>query len=459
MKDLFSLLTQSLWLMEENWLKALVASLPDIKAARGTLIKDFEMTSDELQMFGSTAVIPIKGPIFARPNIITELLGIGCSLPKLMTDLKAAGSDSKVERIVIDIDTPGGTVVGVNESANAIRKLNANKPVDFYVGGQCCSAGYWLASQGNKIFVDATAGVGSIGVVAVVPKKEKGDEVEIVNSASPNKRPDPETKEGKEVILSMVDDLASVFMEAVASGRGVSVDKIKSDFGKGGILIGQRAVDAGMVDGISSFDEVVGMQTNPKGGSMDLKTLKAEHPDLIGQLVAEVTASMSGEIQALKDSVAAKDKEATEAKAALEAKSKEADDLQTQNTALDERTKSLEKKDTIRTQKEIAQEAKGIFEAKLAKSQISASLHKKVIAQIDHNKYVDDKGTFNAEAFAAAVDAEIKDWEDSLSAEGASPVFLGGSNFSREVVGTEDAKPEAVADRLLAHLGIKTEKK
>jgi hypothetical protein len=81
--------------------------------------------------------------------------------------------------------------------------------------------------------------------------------IEFVSSQSPHKRPDPSTEAGKAQIQATADDLADVFVDAVAANRGVSRDAVLSDFGRGGSLVGSKAVAAGMADRVGSLEQVI----------------------------------------------------------------------------------------------------------------------------------------------------------------------------------------------------------
>jgi len=81
--------------------------------------------------------------------------------------------------------------------------------------------------------------------------------VEIVSSSSPDKRIDPNTDAGRAKVQAMVDALAEVFVSSVAKFRGVGTEKVLSDFGRGGVLVGAQAKSAGMADRIGSLDSVI----------------------------------------------------------------------------------------------------------------------------------------------------------------------------------------------------------
>lgn len=205
---------------------------------------------------GPVAVIPVTGPIYRYASFFTEMCG-GATVETIARDLRAALDDRSVRCILLSLDSPGGEAAGINELAGMIRSANDTKPVKAYVGNQAASAAYWLASAAGEIVCSDTAMLGSIGVVMGWTAREPraGEKrYEFVSSQSPNKRPDPDTEKGKASIQQMVDDLADVFVATVARYRGVTADDVIERFGAGGILIGQKAVDAGMADRVGTFE-------------------------------------------------------------------------------------------------------------------------------------------------------------------------------------------------------------
>lgn len=223
-----------------------------------------ESKTGVLEFFGSTAVINVVGPIFRYANLFTRISG-ATSTQAIKTALVQA-EDSEAESIVLVIDSPGGEAQEIADLAASIR--NTSKPVTAYVGGMAASAAYWIASAADEVIVGPTAMLGSIGAVATITREDqetKDSYFEIVSSQSPKKRLDVETDEGKEEVQSMVDKLAAVFVADVALGRGVTEEKVLSDFGQGGLLIGAEAVAAGMADRMGSFESIY---SNQKGGHL-----------------------------------------------------------------------------------------------------------------------------------------------------------------------------------------------
>lgn len=252
------------WAIEPDSLK----SLCRLKARE---IKDFQslaFKSDtrlnntrSVLIRDGTAIIPIYGPITARGDLFTFFLG-GTPLSDLAKDFQAALDNDQVKAILFDVDSPGGVALGPMEMAQAIFNARGKKPIWSYVGRNCSSAAYWLASATEKIIANPSALLGSIGVVTTIPVQEEPDSegyknIEVVSSNAGRKRPDPRTAEGMAEIKRELDDLESQFIESVARFRSTTVDAVKNDFGQGGVLIGANAVASGMADEIGSYEETL----------------------------------------------------------------------------------------------------------------------------------------------------------------------------------------------------------
>lgn len=202
------------------------------------------------------AIIPITGPIFPRANMMTEVSG-ATSVTMLQNDYAAALANKEIGAVMLLVDSPGGAVPGIASFADAVRAGNQIKPTVAHVTGTGASAAYWIASAAGEIVIERTAMVGSIGVAAAMSKQVGPDgdgniDVEIVSSNAPNKRPDPTTESGAGQVRETLDGIESQFLGDVAKGRKVTVDKVVSDFGQGGVKVGDAARKAGMADKVQS---------------------------------------------------------------------------------------------------------------------------------------------------------------------------------------------------------------
>ena len=300
------------WAIEPNILKSL-CRLDEIKSLSFQSERRLSNTRSVMIRDG-TAVIPLHGPITARSDLFTFFLG-GTSLSDLAKDFQTALDDDQVKAILFDVDSPGGVALGPAEMADAIFKARGKKPIWSYVGRNCSSAAYWIASATEKIIANPSALLGSIGVVTTIPVQEQPDSegyknIEIVSNNAKQKRPDPRTEEGMSEIKRELNDLESQFIEAIARYRNVTVNTVKNDFGQGGVLIGKNAVASGMADSLGNYEEVLAelnqkISTNKQNKFMSKETIersaitadfiKSEFPDIAEKLAKENSEKIRSE--------------------------------------------------------------------------------------------------------------------------------------------------------------------
>lgn len=203
------------------------------------------------------AVVPVRGPIFRYANLFFEVSG-GVSTELLARDLRTAIDDDSIAAVVMAMDTPGGQATSIAEVAEMIYRGRDRKPIVAYVDGAGASGGLWLASAATAVIASPTAIMGSLGVAMSMRKPDKdGKHVEIVSTHAPNKRVDVSTESGQAEIRRVLDELHVEFESAVARYRGVSVEKVRRDFGRGGVLVGRNAVKAGMADAVGDFESTI----------------------------------------------------------------------------------------------------------------------------------------------------------------------------------------------------------
>jgi signal peptide peptidase SppA len=206
-----------------------------------------------------TAIIEIWGAIMPRANMYTEYCG-GTSAELLVRDIKAANANPNIDEVKFIVHSPGGDVVGVTEVNDAILELNKTKNTTAYIKGTCASAAVWMASACKRMVANRTAMIGSIGVYTVYIDRTKAmeaagyKEIIIKSDQSPDKNPDPATTRGAELIKIRVSDLCDEFILDMSKNRKVSVETVTKNFGKGDVMISKRALKAGLIDAIGTFD-------------------------------------------------------------------------------------------------------------------------------------------------------------------------------------------------------------
>jgi ClpP class serine protease len=239
------------WALSKEWLSTIL-NIADRSPSEPLALE----STTYVDMRGPVAVVSITGPVFRYANIFSEISG-ATSIEILARDLQVAIGDPAVSAIVLSIDSPGGQAQGINEICKHIRAGAAQKPIVAYVGGTAASAAYWLASAASRVVIDDAAALGSIGVVMSVSRPRPDQPLEFVSSNAPNKRPDPTSESGRAHLQEIVDAMAAVFVDSVADYRNTTPALVESDFGRGGILIGAKAIAAGLADSIGTLEGVI----------------------------------------------------------------------------------------------------------------------------------------------------------------------------------------------------------
>jgi signal peptide peptidase SppA len=211
---------------------------------------------------GGVAVLAIEGVIAPKANLFTRVSG-GASAQVLNTQVESAIADPRVKALVIQADSPGGSVFGGPELAATILELSKIKPIVTVSDGQMASLMYWIGSAANRVFISGpTVMVGSIGVVAThnyTPNRTGGQTTEITAGRYKRIASDtaPLSDEGRAYLQAQVDHIYEVFVDAVAQHRGVDAATVLEHMADGRVFVGQQAIDAGLVDGVSTVDAVV----------------------------------------------------------------------------------------------------------------------------------------------------------------------------------------------------------
>lgn len=189
----------------------------------------------------------------------------GTSTVQLRRDIRNAASDPNVSGILLDIDSPGGTVAGTADLAAEVRAARRKKPVWAHIDDLGASAAYWVASQADQVFAnDKTALVGSIGTLMTVydfsGAAEKDGVKALVFATGPLKgagaKGAPVSEDQRAYFQKLVDDSQASFDSAVRSGRGMTADQLAS-VRTGGVFTASEARDLKLIDGIRSIDRTL----------------------------------------------------------------------------------------------------------------------------------------------------------------------------------------------------------
>lgn len=217
---------------------------------------------------GSIAVLKLMGPMAQRMDLFSEISG-GTSTESFQATFQGAMADPNIGGIVINIDSPGGSVYGVQELGAVISRAVAGgtKPVVAVANSMAASAAYWVGSQASEFVVTPGGEVGSIGVIAAhedvsVAADAAGLKVSFITAPEGGFKAEgnpyePLSADARAHLQGVINEYYDSFVRAVASGRRASLTKVREDFGKGRMVTGVRAVELGMADRVATLQEVV----------------------------------------------------------------------------------------------------------------------------------------------------------------------------------------------------------
>jgi len=206
------------------------------------------------------AIVPIQGELVNRGSWLGASSGL-VSYEGLRHTLRAVAADPQARSIVLDIDSPGGQVTGMAETADLVRAIAETKSVVAVANGLAASAAYGIASAASRIVVGRDAHVGSVGVVYMHADRSKqldkaGVKVTLIHAGARKVdgnpfQPLPEDVRGE--IQARIDEAYGSFVALVREGRpNLSDDAIRTTEAR--VYAGRDAVERGLADDVSTFD-------------------------------------------------------------------------------------------------------------------------------------------------------------------------------------------------------------
>lgn len=295
-----------LWAITPDALNALVSDLPQLVA--GAVPES--RTNDDLatptetpySMDGPVAIVPVKGGM-SKNGLSFLGFQLLASMREIGAALRQAAADPAVRAIMLDVESPGGTVDGTEELAAAVVAAGQSKPLYTYADGLMGSAAYWIACSAREIAAPATAQVGSVGVLLMHREVSRaldnaGVKVNIITAGrykAAGNMAEPLSDEMRAYIQSNIDSVYELFLQAVEQGRQVTREKALA-MADGKIFLAGDAQNMGLIDRVCSRTEFI--NKIQKDCTMTLSELKAQHPDAVQELRVELREALRAELSA-----------------------------------------------------------------------------------------------------------------------------------------------------------------
>jgi signal peptide peptidase SppA len=213
---------------------------------------------------GSVAVLPLFGTIFPRANMMTDVSG-ATSAERFGAQFSELMQDPNIDAIVLDVDSPGGQVNGIEELSRQIFDARGPKPIVAIANHTMASAAYWIATAADEVVVTPSGEVGSIGVFAVHKDisgalAQDGIKVSLISDGKykiEGNPYEPLAEEARASIQTRVGEAYDAFITAIARNRGVKPDDVQNGFGEGRVVGARQAVELGMADRVGTLEETI----------------------------------------------------------------------------------------------------------------------------------------------------------------------------------------------------------
>jgi len=254
--------------------------------------------SSSLSFSSKIGVIPIEGAISDSQAIAEQL--------------RRFTKDKGIKAIILRINSPGGSVGPTQEIYREVQRTVETKEVVASLGGVAASGGYYIAAAAKQIVANPGTITGSIGVIMEFVRYEDllnkiGIKFEVLKSGEFKDIGSPHrelTARDKELISALIADIQKQFVEAVASGRNLSIEKTR-EIADGRIFSGAQAKELGLVDVLGNFQDAVelakGMATIR--GDVTLVYPKKSKLDLWDLFLGSAADSIVSRIQGMKTRV------------------------------------------------------------------------------------------------------------------------------------------------------------
>jgi signal peptide peptidase SppA len=232
------------------------------------LAEKFGFTDMLAQLFGQApapyvvdgvGIVPIVGVIGKGLSPLEKMMG-AVDVNDVSAAIDAFAANPEIEKVALQISSPGGTVTGVEELANKVRNLE--KPTLAYTDSEMASAAYWIGSAADRVVASPSSTVGSIGVYMAIPDyseaaKMQGIKMVVIKSGKFKGAGIEGTSldEGQMANLQEgVDTIHAEFKEAVNMKRKM----VKAEAMEGQTFSGKQAAAQGLVTGLAdSFNDAL----------------------------------------------------------------------------------------------------------------------------------------------------------------------------------------------------------
>lgn len=214
---------------------------------------------------GKLAVVSIQGSLMNHPLPLRAFGFNVTTYREIQMAVQEALNDQTVEEILLAVNSGGGTSMGLFRTSNFLERAATIKPIHTFTDSNMGSAAYWLGSDGETIYAEPMAEVGSIGVYVVLTSyagfnESSGFDERVVRAGEFKALGHPAEPLSDKVLAEIqrgVDYTYDQFLEHTSSKRGRNKEEFRLTAAEGRTFFGAEAQKVGLVDEIMLFDDVI----------------------------------------------------------------------------------------------------------------------------------------------------------------------------------------------------------
>ncbi|MGA1790771.1 MAG: signal peptide peptidase SppA [bacterium] len=218
---------------------------------------------------------------------LIKVEGVIVSSSSFIDQIKRVKDNDSLKALLIRIDSPGGAVTPSQEIYSEIKKFQkeTKRKVVVSMANTAASGGYYIACPADRIMANPGTITGSIGVITILPNlkglfEKVGYEEMVIKSGKYKDIGSSSremTKEEKEILQNMVDDIHEQFIDAVSESREIEKEKVK-EIADGRIFTGRQAREINLIDDLGTLEDAIMLAAELAGipGKPKVVSLKKE---------------------------------------------------------------------------------------------------------------------------------------------------------------------------------------
>lgn len=245
---------------------------------------------------------------------VVDLEGVILSPQPVVSQLKKFADDGSIKAIILHVNSPGGGVAASEEICREVKRIHdqKKKPIVVSIETVGASGAYYVASASNKIYADKGSIVGSIGVIAqwvnygdLLKWAKLKDIVLKTGEFKDTGNPARDLTPAEQAYMqSLIDNMFGQFIQAVADGRGLKFDDVKS-IANGKVWTGEQALSMKLIDRVADFETVVDETAKSVGisGEPTLVRPEKDRRTMLDLMLGDISQYLPGREKMLEQQV------------------------------------------------------------------------------------------------------------------------------------------------------------